>query len=272
MDVPASLLDACVRFVSEVSAEVVDDALSAVRTGSIDSLKRRLQADAAQRFDELQRVWMREASGLTHRDVAHVLYGAAHAVRCERTTRHVELVWSGPTTVDSTFRSTGPALLDLIQSAADSIYLVAFAAYKVPEVATSIQAALVRGVRVVLVLESTDASGGKVSFDPLPNLLRGAEAGLETYCWPLHARRRDARGNHGSLHAKFAVADRRRLLVSSANLTEHAFDLNIELGVLLTGGAAPAEAAEHIDELIRLGVLQPHRPAAASLGGTRRAE
>jgi len=67
----------------------------------------------------------------------------------------------------------------------------------------------------------------------------------------------------GPYNAKFAVADRRRLLVSSANLTENAFDLNIELGVLLTGGNAPVEAAAHIDNLIRLGILLrrcPHLP------------
>jgi phosphatidylserine/phosphatidylglycerophosphate/cardiolipin synthase-like enzyme len=35
------------------------------------------------------------------------------------------------------------------------------------------------------------------------------------------------------LHAKAAVADGELLFVGSANLTEFAFDLNIELGVLV---------------------------------------
>ena len=52
------------------------------------------------------------------------------------------------------------------------------------------------------------------------------------------------------------VADRQILLISSANLTANAFDLNIELGVLLTGGRAPEDAASNIDELIRCGVLR----------------
>ena len=47
-------------------------------------------------------------------------------------------------------------------------------------------------------------------------------------------------------------------LFSSANLTADAFDINIELGVLLTGGSAPEEAAAHVDGLIRTGVLQRH--------------
>lgn len=79
---------------------------------------------------------------------------------------------------------------------------------------------------------------------------------IEVYAWPATQRPRDAQGRHGTLHAKFAVADRRQLLVSSANLTEFAFNLNIELGVLLTGGTGPAEVAGQVDQMIRLGVFQ----------------
>ena len=181
----------------------------------------------------------------------------------ERRKRQVELVWSGPTTLSSTLRSTGPALLELIRGAKELVYLVTFAAYKVPDVVEAIGAAIHRGVRVVFVLESDSVSGGKVDFDPLPHLLGGAAKHVEVFVWPMHERRRDARGRHGTLHAKFAVADRRRLLISSANLTADAFDLNIELGVLLTGGTAPEEAASQVDELIRLGVLQRHSSPSA---------
>ena len=125
-----------------------------------------------------------------------------------------------------------------------------------PAVAAAVHAALTRGVRVVFVLESEETSAGKVSFDPLPYLRGDSSLPIEVYVWPLAKRERDDRGRHGTLHAKFAVADRHRLLVSSANLTEHAFELNIELGVLLTGGPAPEQAAAHVDSLIRLGVLQ----------------
>jgi len=83
------------------------------------------------------------------------------------------------------------------------------------------------------------------------------------YAWPMAERAKDGRGRHGTLHAKFAVADRQRLLVSSANLTEFAFNLNIELGVLLTGGSAPAEAAAHLDRMIQLGVFCRQSPAAS---------
>ena len=48
------------------------------------------------------------------------------------------------------------------------------------------------------------------------------------------------------MHAKIAVADRRALLVSSANLTQSGVGTNIEAGVLVRGGTAPQRAAEHI--------------------------
>lgn len=224
-----------------------------------------LSADAGQRLAELKDAWFRCLGPPSTVDVANILRGAAHAVAAERGKRKVELVWSGPTTVSSTLRSTGPALLELIRGARESVYLVTFAAYKVPEVVEAIGAAASRGVRVVFVLESESVSGGKVDFDPLPHLNGGAAQRAEVYVWPMQQRRRDARGRHGTLHAKFAVADRRRLLISSANLTADAFDLNIELGVLLTGGSAPEEAAAHVDGLVRVGVLQRHSPPSRTL-------
>lgn len=189
-----------------------------------------------------------------------MLSGAAHAVASDRQSRRVDLVWSGPDGIGSTFRSTGPALLELINSATQSFYLVAFAAYRVPEVAAAIRAAVVRQVRVVFVLETEGGVGGKVNFDPLPFLLPDGSLAVEVYHWPVERRKRDDRGRYGTLHAKFAVADRSRLLVSSANLTEYAFDLNIEMGVLLSGGSAPADAAAHVEEMIRRGTLE-RRPA-----------
>ena len=48
----------------------------------------------------------------------------------------------------------------------------------------------------------------------------------------------------------------RWLFLSSANLTEYAFDINMELGVLLTGGNLPVQIETNFDRLIAMGVLQ----------------
>jgi cardiolipin synthase len=248
-----AFLDACYRFASETSAEAVDAAIAVLDGTQQWPLDGRLAPDAQERFDALRRAWAAAGHVPSSRELASLLRGVAYATAAERTARRVELVWSGPSVVSSTFRSTEPALLELISSARQEVYVVAFAAYRVPAVAAALQAALARGIRVVFVLETDDS--GKVSFDPLPVLQGGGALAAEVYYWPQNMRKRDLRGRHGTLHAKFAVADRERLLVSSANLTEFAFELNIELGVLLRGGTAPTEAAEHVDELIRRGVL-----------------
>lgn len=59
------------------------------------------------------------------------------------------------------------------------------------------------------------------------------------------------------MHAKIAVADRRALLVTSANLTQSGVGTNLEAGLLVRGGSAPRRAAEHITALIADGVVVP---------------
>lgn len=253
---PTTLLDMCVRFVGEVSPEAVLHVISLVETEGVVGAGAGLSGDAAQRYGELVRAWANSLDQVPPSAVANILRGAAHAVVSERRKQSVELVWSGPAVHSSTLRSTGPALLELIMGATESIYLVTFAAYRVPKIAEAIAVAVDRGVRVVFVLENDAVSGGKVGFDPLPHLRSRSLREPMVYVWPVNERSRDTRGRYGTLHAKFAVADRCRLLVSSANLTENALDQNIELGVLLTGGTAPEEAATNIDALIRLQILQ----------------
>jgi cardiolipin synthase len=258
MAASTSLLDACARFAAEVSPEATAHVVWLLETEGVTRAGVGLSGDAARHYGELMSAWSRGPDKLPAADVANLLCGAAHAVAAERRRQRVELVWSGPNTVSSTLRSTGPALLELIRSARESVYLVTFAAYKVPEVAEALADAARRNVRLVFVLETDAASGGKVDFDPLPHLASELADAVEVYVWPMSTRAKDGRGRHGTLHAKFAVADRQRLLVSSANLTEFAFNLNIELGVLLTGGSAPVEASVHIDRMIQLGVFCRH--------------
>ena len=257
MDRHAPLVDACVDFAASVSPGAVAGVIAQLDGGDVDRATALLSGDAARSFTALVRAWQSSRSAATPERVADILRGAVAATTSARLHQRVELVWSGPDAPSSTLRSTAPALLELIGNARESVYLVTFAAYRVPEVADALGDAVARGVRVVFVLESSEAGkGGKVDFDPLPHLTTGAPGSMEVYAWPASQRPRDAQGRHGTLHAKFAVADRRQLLVSSANLTEFAFTLNIELGVLLTGGTGPAEVAGQVDQMIRLGVFQ----------------
>ena len=51
------------------------------------------------------------------------------------------------------------------------------------------------------------------------------------------------------------MADGRWLFLSSANLTEYAFTINMELGLLVTGGKLPQQVEEHFDRLMATGTL-----------------
>ena len=64
-------------------------------------------------------------------------------------------------------------------------------------------------------------------------------------------------GKIGILHVKCAVADGRWLFLSSANLTEYAFTINMELGLLVTGGSLPKQIEERFLHLCRGGSLLP---------------
>jgi hypothetical protein len=74
--------------------------------------------------------------------------------------------------------------------------------------------------------------------------------------WPPEQRERDERGRPGVLHAKCAIADAHWLLLSSANVTARAMDVNMELGVLIEGGDLPRLVTAHFDALITEGVLE----------------
>jgi len=43
------------------------------------------------------------------------------------------------------------------------------------------------------------------------------------------------------------------MFLSSANLTEYASSLNMELGLLITGGEQPLRVEDHFDRLIETG-------------------
>ena len=55
---------------------------------------------------------------------------------------------------------------------------------------------------------------------------------------------------------EFAVADATTLLLTSANLTEAAFETNLELGVVLRGGRQPRRLAEKVRWLVESGTIQ----------------
>lgn len=199
--------------------------------------------------DRLWTAW--QATPLPGIAVAAGLHAAIAAVSSERGRLSVELVVTGPSSYTVPLRQTTAVLQELIDSASESIWLVSFAAYKVPDIASALARAVDRGVDVRLLLETTE---GGLAFDAAPAFAQVAQH-AKFYRWPLDQRPELERGT-ATLHAKALVADRRRAFVTSANFTGNALDHNLEIGVLVEGGVAPAKLVEHLESLIEQRVLR----------------
>jgi len=192
-------------------------------------------------------------------DNAALALALAAARERERAARQqrVSIVWTGPETEAVPVRRTDQALLELVARANRKLIVVSFAVYKVGEVSAALIAAAERGCDVAVVLESEAESGGKVTYEMAAALGSEVAAHATLYTWPHDLRPETGTGKRGSLHAKCAVADGDRLLISSANLTEYAFTKNMELGLLVEGGDIPRRVEAHLSALITAGVLRP---------------
>ena len=165
-----------------------------------------------------------------------------------------ELVWTGPITVDATWRRTDAALLEVIQSARHSLWLVTFAVHGGQILRGALAHAAARGVQISFVCETQNS--GKIRVDNREKVRDLLPASAAIYEWPTNKRGRNQDGNFGTLHAKIAVADHDLALISSANLTDCALDFNLESGVLLRGALA-AKIAEQLEQLVARGIWQP---------------
>jgi len=207
--------------------------------------------DAADFLDS----WRSAAGGVGAEAVAVAL---ATAARCEFDHRHgetVEIVWTGPEVADTHFRHTEQAVLEVVDSATSRLTVVSYAVYRIPRIRDAIIAAANRGVGIRLIVETPNRIEGRGEYDCLLAFGDKVASACSVYYWPQENRPTAENGRTGSLHVKCAVADGRRLFLSSANLTEYAFTINLELGLLVTGGKLPARVQEHFDRLLSCGTF-----------------
>ena len=145
----------------------------------------------------------------------------------------VEIIWTGPEETGHNFRRTDQALLELITESKENLLIVSFAVYKAESIIQAIENAILRNVKVVVCLEDAEDHHGKLSVSGI-NAFSSSIFKIATfYNWPIENRPRSMYGKYGSLHAKIAVADQKKVFVSSANLTDYAMDLNMEMGVII---------------------------------------
>lgn len=200
--------------------------------------------------------WQRVAPQTRPESVALALLSASQSEIYHRQRQAIDLVWTGPSTNLLPLRRTDQALLQLISEAQRTLTIVSFAVYKAQSITHAIAEAARRGVATMICLETPESGEGKIAYDTIKALGDEVARVVKLYEWPLDQRAISPDGHHGSLHAKVAVADSGSLLISSANLTEYAMSLNMEMGILIRGGELPAQVEAHFGQLAQQGVLR----------------
>jgi phosphatidylserine/phosphatidylglycerophosphate/cardiolipin synthase-like enzyme len=199
----------------------------------------------------------RQAAGVSNVEAVAYLRGLAAGHERHAAAVRVETVWSGPGTHRVPVRATAQVLIELAEEATGELLLMTYSAKPYDPLLAALASAVARGVAVTAVVETLRGAGGALSgAEPAAAFV--SVPGVQVWHWPLDRRRSGAK-----MHAKLAVADRRALLVSSANLTQSGVGKNTEAGLLVRGGTAPQRAAEHIVELKARGVLARLDPDAS---------
>ena len=200
--------------------------------------------------------WQNEAREIDARTVAVALQSAALSEQTHRDSQSVELVWTGPDTNESAFRRTEQAILQVLDAAKTQITLVSFAVYRIHNISRALVQAAKRGVRLKVIVETPDKIEGQGEYNTIKALGQEVAACSTVYFWPREHRPEGENGKAGILHVKCAVADGSWLFLSSAKLTQQAFTINMELGLLVRGGMMPKKVENHFDQLILEGKLR----------------
>ena len=203
---------------------------------------------ALQALTALKRIRETDAS-LSCSSVAIALETALAVAARNADDLQIDVVWTGPSVPGTSARRSAATLLGLIRSANHELLVVSFASFQIPDAMVAFREAAARGVSLHFVLESPEESSGRFrgnddvsEFRQIPN--------ARAYVWP-----KELRPPGGLLHAKAVVADRNRALVTSANLTANAIDVNIELGLFVQSEVVAGRIADHIFGLVDGGVL-----------------
>ncbi|QKL55780.1 phospholipase [Ralstonia solanacearum] len=247
------LLEAVTAVVCLVSPEKVRALAGAIR--KIEGAKANVAlsdvigtAAAKAVVERLVEAW--RATSVGSGELASMLLAASHAFENVSKHQSTELVWTGPTTPFVSARRTEQALLQVIGAAKQTLFVTSFVAYDVSTIVKALNDASTRGVSISMLLESSQDRGGSISFDVIGGM-RKLLSSVKLYAWV----ERVAPFADGRVHSKVAVADGNVCFITSANLTGHAMEQNMEAGVLISGGPLPKLLHEHLDALVNTRVV-----------------
>lgn len=188
--------------------------------------------------------WRKESS-ISGGELAAMLRAASYVYDKTISEQLVDLVWTGPSSELVPTRKTEQVLLQVVKSAQERLFVTSFVAYKVSSIMSALEDATDRGVAVSILLERSEIDGGSVSIDGIAAMKKSLP-NARVFAWD----KRSDKFAGGKVHAKVAVADDKTCFISSANLTGHAMEKNMEAGVLIEGGTTPKKLHRHLEALI----------------------
>lgn len=243
----SALLNAIVRLANETSpdsierlARVIAQCKSVSDRSIIDEWP--LNAQARALLAPLIETW--RANPIEPKELSALVIGVGVGYRRAKAEQELELVWTGPHGPTIPTRRTEQALIEVINASVKRLFVTSFVAYGIPSVMKAFEHAIARSVRLSMLLEPSETDGGSVSFDVIGNMKAALPAAI-VYSW----KEKGERFSGGRVHAKIAVADEAICFVSSANLTGHAMERNMEAGVLIRGGSVPRDLHRHLEAL-----------------------
>ena len=248
------LLDAVAAVVCLVSPEKVQAIASRIRRTDAVKAAGALSGVvstpvAAEVVDQLIDAW--RSTSVSAEELASMLLAAGHVFTKATNQQSTELVWTGPTTPFVSARRTEQALLQVINAAEQTLFITSFVAYDVSTIVNALNAAIDRGVVISMLLELSQDHGGSITFNAIGKM-RTLVPAARLYAW----RDKADPFSEGRVHAKVAVADGKVCFITSANLTGHAMEKNMEAGVLITGGSVPSMLEHHLRSLVDTAIVQ----------------
>lgn len=190
------------------------------------------------------------SSGLSALEVSAALEAATEAADAFHANNTVDILWTGPKTSSVPVRRMEQSLCELIDSAKKTLLIVSFVAYKADKVYAAISAAIERGVQVSFLTEASKEHGGSLDIDPTDQLRKKFPKAC-FYRWD-----NPDTSHPAVVHAKCAIADECKVLVTSANLTGAAMDNNMELGLMISSSRVAGRVAAHFAALVTENMLK----------------
>ncbi|GAA4648154.1 hypothetical protein GCM10023116_04200 [Kistimonas scapharcae] len=228
------------------------DLIKGLDSSNKTSVARRWQASSLSKKSLLDTLQAWEETSIPRQELAGIILGACSSIHSDTSNGKVELVWTGPETTIVPVRQTVSVLKEVIDKAQDSLFIVSFVITDITDIVMDLEVALERGVSLSILTESVKKKGGTLDYDPGERIAKRLPS-ASVYYWPA-----DCRPNSGvgSVHAKCAVADESVAFITSANLTGHALEYNMELGTLITGGRIPVDLKNHLNALVLTKVVR----------------